>query len=313
MIEALETGLGLDIVLWLQENRSGLSAFLAELFDQLGGDIGYLLLLPVVYWGISRRMGRELVYVLLIGMIGMVAMKELLMRPRPYIASELITPLFTEDGFGLPSGHVTLSLVTWGYVAYHVRRWWAWVLLVIWVLTVGWARMAAGVHYPQDVIGGLIWGSALLVFALATVKRFARWWENAPLWQTLALIAVVAVLAFVFTYEDETGLSAVGLVIGAGLGAMIEERRLHFSAGGTLTQRVLRCVIGAALAIGVFFGLRIAFSDLSPFELWRIVRYTLVAFTLVYVWPWLSVRFGLTQTAADAASDEPPSAAAEVA
>lgn len=101
MLEALETGLGLDIVLWLQANRSGLSDFFAVLLDQLGGDIGYLLLLPVVYWGISRRMGRELVYVLLIGMIGMVAMKELLMRPRPYMASDLITPLFTEDGYGL--------------------------------------------------------------------------------------------------------------------------------------------------------------------------------------------------------------------
>jgi membrane-associated phospholipid phosphatase len=298
MLEALETGLGLDIVLWLQQNRSGLSDFLAVLLDQLGGDIGYLLLLPVVYWGISRRMGRELVYVLLIGMIGMVAMKELLMRPRPYMASDLITPLFTEDGYGLPSGHVTLSLVTWGYVAYQVRRWWAWVLIGLWVLAVGWARMAAGVHYPQDVVGGLIWGSALLVFALATVKRFGRWWDQAASWQAALLIAVVAVLAYVFTYEDETGLSAVGLVIGAGLGALIEQRRLHFSAGGSLSKRVIRCVIGAVLAVGVFFGLRVVFSDLSPYELWRILRYAVVAFTLVFVWPWLSVRFGLTQAAA---------------
>jgi hypothetical protein len=269
MWEALENGIGLDIVTGLQANGSALFDALARLVDVLGGDLGFLLILPVIYWSVSRHFGRQLLFVLLVA-------------------------LFTEDGFGLPSGHVTLAVVVWGYIAYQVRRWWAWLLLALYALFVGWSRMYAGVHYPQDVVGGIIIGGLLLAFCVAFVRPAARWWSHAPLAQRVAFILVAGIACVLLLYRDDTGLSAAGIIFGAGMGMIVEEGSLGFSAGGTRQQRIIRAVFGLVVAAAIFFGLSLAFESLTPEGVWRVVRYALVSFALIFLYPWLTAAIGLT-------------------
>lgn len=290
MLTQLETGAGLDFVLALQANSNGFFDTVAIILDALGGDLGFLLILPLIYWSISRRLGRELLLMLLLALVGFLVTKEILMRPRPFVVSDLVNPLIHEDGYGLPSGHVVMSLMVWGFAAYRVQRWWAWILVGIYVLLMMWSRMYAGVHYPQDVIGGVILGSVLLAVGIAVIPQLAsRWGQMNAAVRGAVVIAVGVALALLLRH-DENGLTTAGVIIGSGIGLIVEERFVNFSATGATGQRILRCVLGMALVVALFFALSALFEQFNPEEVWRVVRYAVMAFVLIVVVPFLAIR-----------------------
>jgi undecaprenyl-diphosphatase len=90
-------------------------------------------------------------------------LKRLLRRARPVI----VTPLVEATGFSDPSGHtasatalyVTLALLIGAYLDRRGRRA-AWVIAVVLILLIALSRIYLGVHYPSDVLFGLILGGA---------------------------------------------------------------------------------------------------------------------------------------------------------
>ena len=74
---------------------------------------------------------------------------------RPFVELNL-TPLFMESGFSFPSSHVTaisaISVIIWS-IDYRLG-----IVFFIFTIMVAVSRMVIGVHYPVDVIGGLILG-----------------------------------------------------------------------------------------------------------------------------------------------------------
>ena len=78
-----------------------------------------------------------------------------------------------------PSGHVALTLAVYGLLA------WLWVrasrsateralavlLLVCLLVTVGWARLRLGTHWPSDVLAGYAIGAAWLATVITSLRR----------------------------------------------------------------------------------------------------------------------------------------------
>jgi len=91
----------------------------------------------------------------------------LIARPRPADA------LWNADGFAFPSGHTTniaataaiLTIVCWPFLSHAVRIA-VGVAAVAVPLVVGFTRIAGGVHWPTDVLGGFLFSLAV-VCALA--------------------------------------------------------------------------------------------------------------------------------------------------
>jgi membrane-associated phospholipid phosphatase len=84
------------------------------------------------------------------------AIKHVATRPRP----DLWLSLRPEHTFSFPSGHAmdtaALAAALFFVLPRHRRLW---VLAPLFALSVGWARMYLGVHYPSDVLAG--WSSAV--------------------------------------------------------------------------------------------------------------------------------------------------------
>jgi undecaprenyl-diphosphatase len=101
------------------------------------------------------------------------AVKDLVARPRP--PDPVLAPA---TGYSFPSGHTLNSTATYGLVALFawrsslapsLRRVAVGVLVAI-PLLVGLSRIALGVHYPSDVVGGWLAGMTV-VFAVAAITR----------------------------------------------------------------------------------------------------------------------------------------------
>ena len=143
-------------------------------------ELGGLVLVPVgvglVAWLLwrGRRVDAIVVAVALVGATLFTdVVKELVARPRP--PGPHLAPA---GGYSFPSGHTLNSTATYGLVALYAwrsgmaptaRRVAVAVLAAIPFL-VGLSRIALGVHYPSDVLGGWLAGMAV-VFAVAAITR----------------------------------------------------------------------------------------------------------------------------------------------
>jgi len=73
--------------------------------------------------------------------------------PRPYHMLGF-SPVFTESTSAFPSGHMAFLFAIAIPLLFFSRRWGAWFLGAS--LMVGLARILAGVHWPMDILGGIV-------------------------------------------------------------------------------------------------------------------------------------------------------------
>ncbi len=110
-------------------------------------------------------------------------LKAVVDRPRPPTAHE-VEALGSIASY--PSGHVVRLVVIGGLVAAlafgRSRRSWIGATVVVAVLAglVGIARIGAGAHWPTDVLGGVLLGSAWLEIALVLPSVIAAWIGRRP-------------------------------------------------------------------------------------------------------------------------------------
>lgn len=296
MLTSLETGSGLDFVVWLQALNNPAFDLLAKALHTLGSDLAYLVLLPIIYWSISRQLGRRLLLVLLLSIVLVNIAKFSIQAPRPYqTAPERVTALVEQDGYGMPSGHVSNALAVFTYLAYVLRRRWLVIFTVIYVALMAWARMYAGVHYPQDVVGGLLIGG-LIVFAVTHYEGIfnaaGKYQHNTPWPLRVIVISIIGALVAAVMWNS-TDIEVAGVVFGCGFGLIAEEKLVHFSAKGTSRQRVWRTVLGLVLGMALFYGIRFIAGDSASESIPSILRYGITTAFMLAAWPALCIRFGL--------------------
>jgi undecaprenyl-diphosphatase len=182
--EPLSTAvLGLPIPIWAWQLITGLGgAFLAFVGTAFVG--GSLL---------SRRLRLALIVaVVLIGAsLFTHVVKDAVSRPRP--PWEHFAPA---PGFSFPSGHTLNSTVMYGLLAVILRRTGvrrairrlAVAIGVTLPVAIGLSRIALGVHYPSDVLGGWLGGIAFVALA-ATVVRLTGAMERDLPWRTRPVAA----------------------------------------------------------------------------------------------------------------------------
>jgi undecaprenyl-diphosphatase len=114
---------------------------------------------------------------------GNATLKILVESPRP--TADLVRISEHADGFGFPSGHVmgltvllgALLVVVSRRVMSRPARLLAQLALLTTIALTGLARVAVGAHWPSDILGGYLWGSAFLLVVLLlmnTIRMVGR-------------------------------------------------------------------------------------------------------------------------------------------
>lgn len=285
---------GIQVILWLQQFSPALDLPF-KFFTLLGEEIFFLLLLPGLYWSVDRRIGaRVTVLFLLSTYLNFVAKTLLDQPPRPFQYNSRVHQLGQAPGGGLPSGHAQNAVAVWGYLAMQFRRVWLWCLAGLLVVFISLSRLYLGLHFPTDVLGGHLLGAALLLLYLWLEPGLETWLKAQGLaWQFGLALAAPILLAVLFPTEEGVTTSAV--MLGLGLGLALERRWLGFESGGLWWQRVLRFLLGAGVLVGLWLGLRLAFTGFEPALLFRFIRYALMGLWGAFGAPWLFVRVGLAE------------------
>lgn len=294
---------GYQVLLSVEGMRNGFMDAVFPIITDIGSEMGYLVILSLVYWCISKPVGQGLAYAYLFSTTLNTWIKDIWRIPRPDDPAlegtleragitRRLNPLRHETSPSFLSNHTQGAVVSWGYMAYGFKKAWFWVVAVIMVALLGFSRMYLGVHFPQDVIGGLVVGVVyLLLWLLAEPYVRTRLFELNLGWRYV--LAVLAPLTVLMVHPVEGAATPMGAAIGLGVGFVLEGQTLCFAVEGKWWRRVLRGALGLVVVFAVYFGLSALFglfdeSMGAVMEIvWRIVRYALVGFVGGWVAPWL--------------------------
>ena len=321
--------IGLSLSLWLQLNYPGLRGVMTWI-SILGQFEVYLALLLFIYWCIDKRAGVHVAYLLGLTYVLTNMGKHFWRGPRPFWLDETLNVAET-GGYGAPSGHTSSATVMYLYLAYWAKRRWAWGLALGGIFLMGLSRIYLGQHFLHDVFTGFLLGLAVFVGYLVWMRYAYSRFQNQILgrrfWTAVAVPVVLGGLYFLGLLllgiaDDsvawaeavalaelasmEDMIASLGVLLGLGMGFVLEGSRVRFTVDGEWWMRLLRYALGLAGALATLYGLRWLFGLVAPegttiflVLALRFVRYGATAFVSAFYLPMLFVRLGL-------ADDMPP-------
>jgi len=270
----------------------GLDRVIKVLTD-LGSTTFYMIVIPILYWCISKSLGFGLAIVLSVSNYINVGIKFIVCRARPYVAfPHLDAPEYlklTGTGYSFPSGHAQVTSTFWTYLARSVRQNWVTVVGITLVVVVAFTRVYATVHYPTDVLVGAPLGLAIaLVYSGIERRLRASGTESRSVGLQLAVSIVVPGLAFALSasrspaFTEEVA-QVLGFLAGAGIGYTLESAYVKYDVRASLPVQVVKVILGMAGLMGVRYGLKAVFPQAA---LWNMLRYAAVA-----IWATLGAPF----------------------
>lgn len=205
-----------------------------------------------------------------------------------------------------------------------MRHGWALVGAAVLAALISLSRVYLGVHFPQDVAAGLLFGAALLTGFLALERPVAGWLAERRMGTRLllsflgsALLLLLGLAAWVLAQSyaipaswhvaalagsgeaidplQVDGLfTASGTLFGLAAGAVLLYEWNGFDASGPPSQRLSRYALGIIVVVILYWGLgTLRFGEGSVVALvWRYLRYALIGFWVTYGGPRLFERLG---------------------
>ena len=284
---------GISVLIWFQQFSPALDLpFKAITF--MGDQPFFMLLLPLIYWCLNRRLGARLTILFLFSAYLNAVAKVLAAQPRPYQYDSRVLPLHKAGGGGFPSGHTQNAVVVWGYLASHFGGVGLWTLAGCLMLLIPLSRLYLGLHFPTDLLGGYLLGAALLLLYLRLETVVEAWLSKKGLaWQLCAGLFVPLLLVLLVPGNRKFAVIIGATFMGMGVGFALERRWVRFESGGLWWKRVLRFLVGVPVLFTLWLGLRTAFYGLEPEHFYRFVRYMLMGLWSGLGAPWLFVKIKL--------------------
>ena len=197
---------------WVVPLRNDVLTPIFEVFTALGYPNFIILSLALAYWLWSEPTATRLMVIVVLSTLLNAFLKDYWQDPRP-------DSMFRLDGevgssFGLPSGHAQVSSVFWFYLAYELRRVWAWCVASIVVIGICFSRLYLGVHDLEDVLFGASLG-VISLFLYARLVALNKLYQLKLGFGLIALILLGVLLWFTWPSAKHSfnAIATIGLVI----------------------------------------------------------------------------------------------------
>ncbi|MDD2979283.1 MAG: phosphatase PAP2 family protein [Hespellia sp.] len=162
------------VLLWIQDHLrfsilDGFWRFITSLGN--AGALWIALGIGLLCMKKTRSIGLTMLCALVLNILMTnVVLKHLVARPRPFTELEAIIPLIKRPmDYSFPSGHTAASFAA-AFVAYRMLPKKYGISLMVIAGQIAFSRLYLGVHYPSDVLGGIIVGCFAAVISVKLIK-----------------------------------------------------------------------------------------------------------------------------------------------
>ena len=141
--------------------------YIMGFFTTIGdkGMVWFVVAIILFYFKKTRKIGICVFISLICGVIlGNGILKHLVARNRPFNVDNTLIVQFIKkpSGYSFPSGHTLASFEAAGSILLYNKR--LGIISLIVAFLIAFSRLYFGVHYPTDVLGGMILGTIIAIF-----------------------------------------------------------------------------------------------------------------------------------------------------
>ena len=225
-----------------------------EILNLFGEQIIYVMLLGVAYWCLSKEEGNIAIMLVMFSSFINILIKYAFGMPRPPPELRHNPEYATDQSYGFPSGAAQTATTFWGWALLRLKRWWIVIVGILFITITALARMGLGLHFLGDVMGGIIVGVIIVVWAYFLVPYFLPRWKRAPQYFQnwfLPIVALIFFFIYFLTYAfglpyfpSENIAVSMGVVVGFSVGIVLEKQYVGFSMAVSKNTKVVRAIIG---------------------------------------------------------------------
>jgi len=278
---------GYSVIDWVQSFHT---PFLDTFFlwmTHLGSGTFYIGAIALLYLCIDKKFAVRIFYLFILGILLNGFIKEFFGTARPDPERVRVVNGYRADGGSFPSGHSQGVIAFWGYCFTRFKNPFCIIAGSFLICVVPLSRLYLGVHYPVDIIGGLLIG-------LLTVGIFAAWFKLSERirWREYLIPALACIIAaplvYFYFFPSRENSQMMGTMIGFGAGSFLERRYIRFDEkGGSLLFQLGKMMFGIAGALLLMF----CFSLIPAQPLVRkLVAYAAGSFWIGYGVPYFVQR-----------------------
>lgn len=259
------------------------------IFTALGEELIIAAVIAAVYVCIDKRTGEQALLTVMTASCLTAGVKSAVRRLRPYAAgvvtrvdidAPLVSTTDLDADMSFPSGHATATGGFFTSLALRFRRPLCIALCAAFTLLVMLSRLYFGVHYPTDVLTGLLIGAGCAFLWQLVYSK----WYGARLYIYLG----VALCTLPFLFFERTGtesmfeISALTLATAAGL--LVEDKFIRFEDAKKWLHRLLRPALTVAVAAVPFLPLHFLLPEGNWYTFLTLFAALFAALTAA---PWL--------------------------
>ena len=228
----------LDFIKAIQTVASpGLDVILT-VFNFLSQQYFLVILVTLIYWTYDKQKGEQLAYSLIFATTLSCGIKGVFKTQRPY-TYDGVRGVNTKSapGYSFPSADTSAAATTASTLSSWTDKPVFKILLAVYVIIIGFARMYFGLHFPVDILGGLIIGCGV---GVGIKKIFSIIYSPV----LIGFISVLILIPFMFFDPQPDYFKAFGLMLGALCGVFIEHNYINFGYKISNGKKAARFLIG---------------------------------------------------------------------
>ncbi|MEG0014885.1 MAG: phosphatase PAP2 family protein [Cellulosilyticaceae bacterium] len=263
----------IQILQFLQEIRNPFLTSIMEAITFMAESLFIVVIIALLYWCVDKQRSLKIAWIVLFSSVINGIVKNIVKMPRPFQRG-IVTPIRVETAtsYSFPSGHTQIATSFWGGAMTIFRDRSVVILGSVFIILTAITRLYLGVHWPIDVIGGIVLGVICISIADKTLdikKGFTK--------VHIVVVGIAAIGILILPVDGDLA-KVIGALLGMVVGAYLERRYINFKEKQPWKKQLIKIAIGIGGTLILYAGLKIL---LPSAKISYMIRYMVVLLWIV--------------------------------